>query len=45
VHYWLGQAFEGQKNEGAARAEYETALKLDSKNKNAQEALRRLKKG
>jgi tetratricopeptide (TPR) repeat protein len=45
VHYWLGQAFEGQKNEGAARAEYETALKLDSKNKNAQEALKRLKKG
>jgi tetratricopeptide (TPR) repeat protein len=45
VHYWLGQAFEGQKNEGAARAEYETALRLDSKNKNAQEALKRLKKG
>ena len=45
VHYWLGQSFESQKNEGAARAEYETALKLDSKNKNAQEALKRLKKG
>jgi tetratricopeptide (TPR) repeat protein len=45
VHYWLGQTFEGQKNDGAARAEYETALKLDSKNKNAQEALKRLKKG
>jgi tetratricopeptide (TPR) repeat protein len=45
VHYWLGQAYESEKDEGAARAEYETALKLDSKNKNAQEALKRLKKG
>ncbi|HZC65560.1 MAG TPA: hypothetical protein VE545_03230, partial [Candidatus Dormibacteraeota bacterium] len=45
VHYWLGQFFESQKNEAGARAEYEAALKLDSKNKNAQEALKRLKKG
>jgi tetratricopeptide (TPR) repeat protein len=45
AHYWLGQAFESQKNEAAARTEYETALRLDSKNKNAQEALKRLKKG
>jgi tetratricopeptide (TPR) repeat protein len=45
VHYWLGQVFENQKNEASARTEYETALKLDSKNKNAQEALKRLRKG
>jgi tetratricopeptide (TPR) repeat protein len=45
VHVWLGRLFENQnKTEDAAR-EYETALKLDPKNKMAQEALKRLKKG
>ena len=44
AHIWLGRFFENQnKLEGAVK-EYETALKLDSKNKMAQEALKRLKK-
>ena len=44
AHAWLGQFFENEnKPEGAAK-EYETALKLDPKNKMAQEALKRLKK-
>jgi tetratricopeptide (TPR) repeat protein len=45
AHVWLGRLFENEnKTEDAAR-EYETALKLDPKNKMAQEALKRLKKG
>jgi tetratricopeptide (TPR) repeat protein len=45
AHVWLGRLFENQnKTEDAAR-EYETALKLDPKNKMAQEASKRLKKG
>jgi tetratricopeptide (TPR) repeat protein len=44
AHAWLGQFLENEnKLEDAAR-EYETALKLDSRNKMAQEALKRLKK-
>ncbi|HEY1468074.1 MAG TPA: tetratricopeptide repeat protein [Candidatus Acidoferrum sp.] len=42
VHYWLGQMFEKQKNVAAARSEYEAALKLNSKYKTAQEALKKL---
>jgi tetratricopeptide (TPR) repeat protein len=44
AHYWLGQSFENQGDAGAARGEYETALKLEPKNKMAQEALKKLKK-
>jgi tetratricopeptide (TPR) repeat protein len=44
VHYWLGQMFEKQKNVPAARSEYEAALKLNSKYKLAQEALKKLGK-
>ena len=45
AHYWLGQNFENQGNAKAARGEYETAVKLDPKNKLAQEALKNVKKG
>jgi len=41
-HYWLGRLYEGQKNPGAARNEYQAALKLNAKYKPAQEALKRL---
>ena len=44
VHYWLGQMFEKQKNVPAARSEYEAALKLNSKYKLAQDALKKLGK-
>lgn len=42
AHYWIGRSCEIQKNTPGARAEYETALKLDPKFKNAQEALKKL---
>jgi tetratricopeptide (TPR) repeat protein len=45
VHEWLGRLYENQHNAQAAIQEYETALKLEPKNKNAREALKRLKKG
>ena len=44
AHYWLGQSFENQGDANAARGEYETAVKLEPKNKMAQEALKKLKK-
>jgi tetratricopeptide (TPR) repeat protein len=44
VHYWLGQMFEKQQNVPVARSEYEAALKLNSKYKLAQEALKKLGK-
>jgi tetratricopeptide (TPR) repeat protein len=44
AHYWLGRLFENEGNAARARAEYETAVKEDPKNKAAQEALRKLKK-
>jgi tetratricopeptide (TPR) repeat protein len=44
AHDWLGRLFENQDRRDAARAEYETSLQLDPKNKNAQEALKRLRK-
>jgi tetratricopeptide (TPR) repeat protein len=44
AHAWLGRLFEDQgKSEDAAK-EFEGALKLDPKNKTAQEALKRLKR-
>jgi tetratricopeptide (TPR) repeat protein len=45
AHYWMGKLFENQGNEFSALNEYEMTLKLDPKNKSAQEALKRLKKG
>ncbi|MGA2420713.1 MAG: tetratricopeptide repeat protein [Candidatus Acidiferrum sp.] len=44
AHYWLGRLFESEGEMGPARNEYETAAKGDSKNKLAQEAVKRVKK-
>jgi tetratricopeptide (TPR) repeat protein len=45
AHVWLGRLFEEQNKMEDAAKEFERALKLDPKNKMAQEALKRLKKG
>lgn len=45
VHEWHGRLYENQQNPQAAIQEYEAALKLEPKNKNVREALKRLKKG
>ncbi len=45
VHEWMGRLYENQQKSQAAIQEYEAALKLDPKNKNVREALKRLKKG
>ena len=45
AHVWLGRLFEEQHRKDDAERELEAALKLDPKNKMAQEALKRLKKG
>jgi len=45
AHVWLGRLFENQNRIEDAAKEFEAALKLDPKNKMAQEALKRLKKG
>src|ERR1700730_182264 len=42
AHYWLGRLHVAEKNPGAARMEYEAALKQNSKYKRAQEALKQL---
>jgi tetratricopeptide (TPR) repeat protein len=44
AHAWLGRLFEDQSRMEDAAKEFETALKLDPKNKMAQEGLKRLKK-
>jgi tetratricopeptide (TPR) repeat protein len=44
AHAWLGRLFEDQNNMEEAVKEFESALKLDPKNKMAHEALKRLKK-
>jgi tetratricopeptide (TPR) repeat protein len=44
AHEWLGRLYEKQGKTQAAISEYEAALKLDPKSKNASEALKRLKK-
>jgi tetratricopeptide (TPR) repeat protein len=44
AHAWLGRLFENQNKLDDAVKEYETALKLDPKNKMAQEGSKRLKK-
>jgi tetratricopeptide (TPR) repeat protein len=45
THYWLGRLLENENKREDAEKELEAALKLDPKNKMAQEALKRLKKG
>lgn len=45
AHAWLGRLLEDQNKMEEAAQEFENALKLDPKNKMAQEALKRLKKG
>jgi tetratricopeptide (TPR) repeat protein len=45
AHAWLGRLFEDQDRMEEAAKEFESALKLDPKNKTVQEALKRLKKG
>jgi tetratricopeptide (TPR) repeat protein len=45
AHVWLGRLFEEQHRKDDAERELETALRLDPKNKMAQEALKQLKKG
>ncbi len=44
AHEWLGRLYEDQHKTQAAIAEYEAALELEPKNKNAREALKRLRK-
>jgi tetratricopeptide (TPR) repeat protein len=44
AHEWLGRLNENKGDKGAATEEYQAALQLDPKNKNAREALRRLEK-
>ena len=45
THVWLGRLFEDQNKMEEAAREFESALKLDPKNKMALESLKRLKKG
>lgn len=44
VHAWLGRLHEGQDHLEEAREEFESALRLDPRNKLAQEELKKLKK-
>jgi tetratricopeptide (TPR) repeat protein len=44
AHAWLGRLFEEQDEKEKAEKEFESALKLDPKNRMAQESLKRLKK-
>jgi tetratricopeptide (TPR) repeat protein len=44
AHVWLGRLFEGQDRIAEAEREFETAVRLDPKNKMAQEALKKIKK-
>lgn len=44
AHIWLGRLYEEQGKPDKAAGEYEAALKLDPKNKQAQEQLKRLRK-
>jgi tetratricopeptide (TPR) repeat protein len=45
AHLWLGRLYQNQNRMEDAVKEFESALKLDPKNKTAQEALKKLKKG
>jgi tetratricopeptide (TPR) repeat protein len=42
AHYWIGRLYVAQKNNAAAKTEYQEALKLNAKYKRAQEALKQL---
>lgn len=44
AHVWLGRLFESQDKTAEAEKEYETAVRLDPRNKMAQEALKKIKK-
>lgn len=44
AHLWLGRLFESQNRTADAEKEYETAVRMDPKNKMAQEALKKIKK-
>jgi tetratricopeptide (TPR) repeat protein len=44
AHYWRGRNFQNQDKRETAVEEYETAVRLDPRNKMAQEALRKLRK-
>ena len=44
AHVWLGRLYESREDTDKARKELEDALRLDSKNKMAQEELRKVKK-
>jgi tetratricopeptide (TPR) repeat protein len=44
AHYWLGRLYEQQGKRDDATEEYEASLKLDPKNKQAQEQLKRIQK-
>jgi tetratricopeptide (TPR) repeat protein len=43
AHYWLGRMFERKGDLRAAASEYETAIRLDAKNRYASDALKRVK--
>src|SRR5215471_9653703 len=45
AHAWLGRLYESKNDLASAKEEFENALRLDPKNKIAQEELRKLKKG
>ena len=45
AHAWLGRLYENRDDTENAKKEFENALRLDPKNKMAQEELKRLKKG
>lgn len=45
AHLWLGRLYENQDRKQDAMEEYEAALRLDPRNKMAQEALKKIKKG
>jgi TolA-binding protein len=44
AHYWLGRLAERKNMKDAAVGEYETALRLETKNRYANEALKRVKR-
>ncbi|MGB2643037.1 MAG: tetratricopeptide repeat protein [Candidatus Acidiferrum sp.] len=44
AHEWLGRLYENRGDKELAEKEYQTALELDAKDKNARESLRRLRK-
>lgn len=44
AHVWLGRLYDGQNRTGDAEQEFHTALRLDPKNRLAQEAVKKIKK-